>query len=68
MPVPHETESLSTPEYWGAAGKEIFLLACCELLRLLWSRRGDAVIFLPFAGKASEHRDGAEHWRPLDAS
>ena len=68
MPVLHETESLSTAEYCGAAGKEIFLLACCELFRLLWSRPADGIIFLPVAGKASDHRDGAEHWRPLDAS
>ena len=68
IPVPHETESLSTAEYCGAAGKEIFLLACCGICRLHWSLYAEDNNFLPCAGNVSEHRDGAEHWRPLDAS
>ncbi len=68
MPVPHDTESLSTAKYCGAAGKAIFLLACCGLFRLHWSRLVEGLSFHLCAEKASEHRDGAELWRPLDAS
>ena len=66
--MPHETENLSTAEYCGAAGKDTFLLACCGLFLLHWSRPAEGTSFLFCAGKASEHRDGAELWRPLDAS
>lgn len=68
MPVPHETESLSTAEYCGAAGAEIFLLAACGLLRRIWNTPAEGLSFLPCAGNVKEHRDGAKLWRPLDAS